>query len=78
MDRIPYPTHPVRSIITRHSECGKSVFLTKLILNKFNEFNTIDICSPSLHQDLYQKLINCFSICIPIHIIQIILNEGRY
>ena len=31
--------------------------------------------SPSLHQDLYQKLIKCFSKFIPIHIIQNFLNE---
>ena len=31
--------------------------------------------SPSLHQDLYQKLINCFSDYIPINMIPTILNE---
>ena len=31
--------------------------------------------SPSLHQDLYQKLNKCFSNYIPIHIIPNILNE---
>ena len=33
------------------------------------------IYSPSLHQDLYQKLGKCFSNYIPIHIIPNILNE---
>ena len=33
------------------------------------------IYSPSLHQELYQKLIKCFSNYIPIHIISNILNE---
>ena len=56
-DKILYPTHPVRCIITGPSECGKSVFLTKLILDIFNEFEKIYIFSPSVHQDLYQKLI---------------------
>ena len=40
-----------------------------------NDYNKIYIYSPSLHQDLYQKLIICFSNYIPIHIIPNILNE---
>ena len=75
MEKILYPQHPVRCIITGPSECGKSVFLTSLILNIINEYDKINIYSPSLHQDLYQKLINCFSIHIPIHIIPNISNE---
>ena len=69
MEKILYPTHPCRCIITGPSECGKSVFLTNLILNITNEYDKIYIYSPSLHQDLYQKLIKCFSNHIPIHII---------
>ena len=57
MDKISYPNHPVRCIITGPSECGKSVLLTNLILNIINEYDKIYIYSPSLHQDLYQKLI---------------------
>ena len=75
MEKILYPNHPVRCIITGPSECGKSVFLTNLILNIINEYDKIYIYSPSLHQDLYQKLIKCFSNHIPIHIIPNILNE---
>ena len=75
MDKILYPTHPVRCIFTGPSESGKSVFLTNLILNIINEYDKIYICSPSLHQDLYQRLIKCFSNYIPIHIIPNILNE---
>ena len=74
MDQHLYPTHPVRCFITGPSECGKSVFPTILILNIINEFDKIYIYSPSLHQDLYQKLIRCFSNYIPIHIIPNILN----
>ena len=33
MDKQLYPQHPVRRIITGPSECGKSVFLTNLILS---------------------------------------------
>ena len=76
MDKTLYPTHPVRCIITgRPSECGKSVFLTILILNVINEYDKMYIYSPSPHQDLYQKLFKCFSKNIPIHIIPDILNE---
>ena len=75
MEKILYPNHPVRCIITGPSNVGKSVFLTNLILNIINEYDKIYIYSPSLHQDLYQKLINYFSNCIPIHIIPNILNE---
>ena len=75
MEKFLYPKHPVRCIITGPSESGKSFFLIKLILNINNEYNKIYIYSPSLHQDLYQKLIECFSNFIPIHIIPNILIE---
>ena len=57
MEKILYPKHPVRCIITGPSECGKLVFLTNLILNIINKYDKINIYSPSLHQDFYQKLI---------------------
>ena len=69
------PNHPLRCIICRLSNVGKSVFLTNLYLNVINEYDTIYIYSPSLCQDLYQRLIKCFSKFIPYHIIPIILNE---
>ena len=70
-----YPSHPVRCIITGPSECGKSVFLTNLILEIINEYNKIYIYSLSLHQDLYQKLIKSFINYIHIHITPKILNK---
>ena len=76
MEKILYPTHPVGCIITGPCECGKSVFLTNLILNIINEYVKIYIYSPSLHKDLYQTLIKCFSNYIPIHILPNILNEA--
>ena len=76
MKKILYRNHPVRCIITGPSECGKSVFLTNLYLNIINEYDKIYIYSPCLHQDLYQKLIKCFSNYIPSHIIPNILNEA--
>ena len=75
MEKFLYPIHPVRCIITGPSSSGKSVFLTNLILNIINDYDKIYIYSPSLHQDLYQKLIKCFSNYIPIHIIPNILND---
>ena len=75
MNKFLYPTHPVRCIITGPSNTGKSVFLTNLILNIINEYDKIYIYSPSLHQDLYQKLIKHFSNYVPIHIIPNILME---
>ena len=75
MEKFLYPNHPVRCIITGPSECGKSVFLTNLFLKIINEYDKIDIYSPSLHQDLYQKLIKCSSNYIPIHIFPNISNE---
>ena len=76
MEKFLYPTHPVRCIMTEPSQCGKSVFLTNLILNLINEYDKIYIYSPSLHQDSYQKLIKCFSSFILIIIIPNILNEA--
>ena len=75
MEKILYPNHPVRCFLTGPSECGKSVFLTNLILIIFNQYDKIYICQASLHQDLYQNLFKCFSNYIPIHIIPNILNE---
>ena len=74
MEKYFYPKHTARRIITGPSECGKSVFLTNLFLNIINEYDEIYIYSTSLHQDLYQKLIECFSNYTPIHIIPNILN----
>ena len=69
MEKFLYPSHPVRCIITGPSDCDKSVFLTNIKLYIINEYDRIYIYSPSLLQDLYQKLIKCFSNFIPIHII---------
>ena len=52
------------------------MFLTNLILNIINEYEKIYLYSPSFHQDFYQKLIKCFSNCIPINIIPNISNEN--
>ena len=76
MEKFLYTNHPLRCIICGPSNSGKSVFLTNFFLNILNEYDKIYIYSPSLHQDLYQKLIKCFSNYIPIHIIHNILNEA--
>ena len=75
MDKFLYPSHPCRVIITGPSNVGKTYFLTNIILNIINEYDKIYIYSPSIYQDLYQRLIKCFNNYIPIHIIPNILNE---
>ena len=75
VEKIRYPNHPVRCTITGPSNVGKSVFLTNFILNVFNEYDKINLYSPTLHQDWYQKLIKCFTNCIPTHIIPNVLKE---
>ena len=76
MEKFSDAKHPLRSIITGPSECGKSYFVTNSISDDINKLDKIYIIySPSLHQDLYQKLIKCFSNYIPIHIIPNIINE---
>ena len=78
MDKILYPTHPCRVIISGPSESGKTYLLSNLILNIINEYDKIYIYSPSLYQDLYQRLIKCFNNYIPINIIPNILNEEDF
>ena len=75
MEKILYPNHPVRCIITGPRERGKSVFLTNLFLYIINEYDKIYIYSLSLCQDIYQKLIKDFRNYIPIHIVPNFLNE---
>ena len=75
MEKLLYPNHPVRCIITGSSKGGKPVFLTNLILNIINNYDKLYKYSPSLQQDLYQKLFKCFSKYIPTHIILDIFNE---
>ena len=74
-EKCLYPTHPLRSNICGPSSSGKSVFLTKLLKNVINEYDKIYRYSSSLHQNLYQKMFECFTNFIPIHIIADILNE---
>ena len=67
--------HPLRFSICGPSNVGKSVFLASLILNISREYDKIYIYSPSLHQNLHQKIIKSFNSYIPVHIIPNILNE---
>ena len=69
MEKNIYPSHPVRCIITGPSECGKLVLLTNLFSIIIKEYDKIYTYSPRVHQDLYQKLIKCFSSYILINII---------
>ena len=74
MDKFLYPQHPVRCITIRPSERGRNCFLAKLILNNIIEFEKVYLYSPSLHQDLYRKLIICVSNYIPRNKIPSFLN----
>ena len=76
MEKLLYSSHPFRCIITGPSEYGKTVFLTNIILHNINEHDRIYIYTHSLHQVLYQKLIECFTNYIPSHIIPNICHEG--
>ena len=78
MERFVYPTHPLRCIICGPSNVGKSVFLSNLFLDIINDYDKIYIHSPSLHQDLYHKLIKCFTNYLLIHVIPNILNEEDF
>ena len=60
MEKFLCPNDPLRCYITGLSECGKSYFLKNLILRYINDFEKIYIHSPSLHQDLLRKIVNCF------------------
>ena len=53
---LKYPNHPVRCLISGPYECGKIVFLTKLIKNNNIEFDRLYIYSPSLHQYFLSKI----------------------
>ena len=75
MERLLYPTQPVRCTKTGPSSSGKSVLRTNLISNIINEHEKAYIYSPSLHQDSYKKIIECFTNYIPIQINPNILKE---
>ena len=60
------------------SSLRRSVFLINLISNNINAFKNFYVYSPSLHQDLYRKLIKSFNKYTPIHIIPNILNEENF
>ena len=76
MEKILYPNHPCRVIITGPSGIGKSVFLTNIILNIINEYDKIYIYTLQVFIKNYiKKLIKCFSNYIPIHIIPNILYK---
>ena len=75
MDKYLYRNRPVRCIITGPSECGKSVFLTNLILNIINEYNKILHLLTQSPSRFISKIIKCFSSYKPIHIIPNFLNE---
>ena len=74
MEKFLYPTHPACCIITEPSECGKSFYLSNLIISIINEIEKIDTYSSSLHQELYRNVSKQFSYYIPIIILPNFLN----
>ena len=62
-------------LITGPTECGKSVFPTNITLHIFIDFGKIYIFPLSIHQDLYEKLVKCFSNYMPVNKISNNLNE---
>ena len=74
-NKFLFPSHPCRVIITGPSNVGKTYFLTNIVFNFINEYDKIYNFSPSLLQNLYEKLIKSFNNYIPINKISEILNE---
>ena len=72
-----YPKSPVRVVISGPSGCGKTCLLIKLITEVINDFTEIYIYSPSIHQETYQKLIECFEQKIPPKSISKILKNKK-
>ena len=53
MEKILYPKHLVRCIVTGPTECGESVFLSNLILNNLNEFEKTYMFISKINQIFY-------------------------
>ena len=66
MEKFFHPSHPARIISTVTSECGKSSFLTDLILKMVKYFGKNYLYAPSIHQNIYLKQNKCFSKYSPI------------
>ena len=73
-ERKLYPKQPVRVVIAGFFICGKTCFLTKLIFKIINDFTEIYTYSPSIHQDTYQTLIECFENHIPVKLIDKVIK----
>ena len=74
-EKFFYATHPLGGIFTGPSECGESCFQTILVSKIVKECEISYIYSPSLCQNLCQKLNKCFNNYISINVVQNILNE---
>ena len=72
-----YPKSPVRVVISGPSGCGKTCLLTKLITEIINDYTEIYIYSPSIYQETYSKLIECFEKKIPPKSIPKVLNNNK-
>ena len=72
-----YPKSPVRVVISGPSGCGKTCLLTKLITEIINDYTEIYIYSPSIYQETYSKLIECFEQKIPPKSISKVLKNNK-
>ena len=72
-----YPKSPVRVVISGPSGCGKTCLLTKLITEIINDYTEIYIYSPSIYQETYSKLIECFEQKIPPKSIPKVLKNNK-
>ena len=55
MEKLLYPQHPFRCIITRPSECGKNYSSTNLILGNFDQFKKIYTSNHQVYIKIYIK-----------------------
>ena len=74
MEKELYPSQPVRVLIVGPSGVGKTHLLKHLLLNINNNFDKIYFYTPSIEQEIYQRLIECFVCCIPINYINSIID----
>ncbi len=75
IEKHHYPEKPVRVLISGKPGSGKSTLLFEILFNINNDSNKILIFSPTIHQPLYQTLINCFSSFFPLNIIKNIFEQ---
>ena len=77
MDNFLNPINRIVCNIIGPPACGKSCFLTNIILNFVKGYRKVYIYSPSLYRDLYQRILKRFSNFKQISMIQKNPEDGR-